>query len=1391
MTTSQKYVFTFYTDDPDPESIVYGCTAATLEEAERMVRAAGYREFTLYEQRALEPHETTGAANARILDNPFLGPEWLPLVETIELLTRKLRMGQFWVLDTYGAAYGHDPYRSPYVQAMHESDGSLHLEVSGRNTEASPLSLQQHGELEFLGWDAPIPADFDPNDTDAAERAHNATPNSHRIFAPGWNARAVAEFFLETLTVVFEITEKDLFNFGENLQQDVERLGVLSQIDDGPIFYLTRPELPEAAGASDASARPVPDAPDAPDDGADTLINSFGPQSEEIELVLTRARSLSLGQAWLIRAAWSSHSDSSWRTCLSAARSAAQRSGLDVVKPLQHQVARALDEARARDELKTGRGVRWGPASYAVRGAVTALLARDLIDEDGFTQIMYDYLTRIWRGGLGKIHPDDAERLEPWHGPQALEVEALLAQVTALQFTGNVEFSGRGSALLDAASAAAESAAVRCGRVPAVDDAMIEVSRRASGEPIRQAAEHSLLALLLRGQIADEGFTQAHYDTLTQAWRQSVGSIHPDDLEIHVSTSTNPPKEGRVHAPVGKYGPQTTEVEAFLQYMSAMEFNPHTPFGDEPKAGFRAARDAVLAALANTGLSDAWDAATDEIARYAWGDYIRNAAQRAVASLMARDQIAVEGFTQAHYDTLTLSWREYIRPIHPDDASIGHPERKYGPQTAALESLLMRARDLTEAERSLLAEQAEHRAAEVELVSDFMFDWEPSTEPEWREKRKRRELLRFFELKLKDSEQAVVDAMRALVVRDFIGERGFTQARYDLLTQSWRQVIGKVHPDDADIRPLHLDRSSSPESAARPPAELLEELTNALGVIAQWQLARNAGAEPLLEAALDDDDVPEAVERARDVLLGLTANDWLTDQIRLSTLAATLQSHLIELDDRELEILRARILSDQPVTLDALGGTFGVTRERIRQLEVLLRNRIAEWMATGTELDLHARAIRQRIGGLNRLDRLVRQLPGLAEQVDAVVLPAWFVIDKFDDAFESDGVWVAEPSLAAVRTEFTQQLTLATSEHGVLSAFDVDSVAESWSSLTPADSGEWLAELGFEPIGEHWFAPRLRSIQDRAAAFLSIEGEPRLDTEIQAGIAPDRALGSIKNALKVDPRLARVDRKSWALTEWNLREYGGLRKEMERRVLENGPIPLEELVAELTEAFAISASSIETYAYSWPFDVIRGHVVLTDKPPVPRRTLTKTKHLYKHGDHWAYRVIVTEDHLRGSGFPIPVALAVELDLQAGGVRTLKCDVGTVVAAWRAQPHLGSIREQVQDLGCKAGDQVMIRGRDGSVSFTRITPLPLEQERAVRALVGFLGGRSLSLSHLAAAVALPAGATWADIRGVFDGRGEQDIVYLLDEAEMFWGLELSSSREMPSSPSAGWQTNPNG
>jgi RNA polymerase sigma-32 factor len=73
--------------------------------------------------------------------------------------------------------------------------------------------------------------------------------------------------------------------------------------------------------------------------------------------------------------------------------------------------------------------------------------------------------------------------------------------------------------------------------------------------------------------------------------------------------------------------------------------------------------------------------------------------------------------------------------------------------------------------------------------------------------------------------------------------------------------------------------------------------------------------------------------------------DWLVDdhlsveaalvaQEQQSSRTAALGRALIDLGTRERRILEARRLSDEPLTLEALADEFGVSRERIRQIEV-------------------------------------------------------------------------------------------------------------------------------------------------------------------------------------------------------------------------------------------------------------------------------------------------------------------------------------------------------------------------------------------------------------------------------------------------------------------------
>ena len=51
-------------------------------------------------------------------------------------------------------------------------------------------------------------------------------------------------------------------------------------------------------------------------------------------------------------------------------------------------------------------------------------------------------------------------------------------------------------------------------------------------------------------------------------------------------------------------------------------------------------------------------------------------------------------------------------------------------------------------------------------------------------------------------------------------------------------------------------------------------------------------------------------------------------------------SKLNKLSSRERRVLEARVLADKPMTLEELAEEFGVARERVRQLEVRVREKM-------------------------------------------------------------------------------------------------------------------------------------------------------------------------------------------------------------------------------------------------------------------------------------------------------------------------------------------------------------------------------------------------------------------------------------------------------------------
>jgi hypothetical protein len=127
-------------------------------------------------------------------------------------------------------------------------------------------------------------------------------------------------------------------------------------------------------------------------------IETYGPQGEYVAALVEQARRLTDEEVLELAQAWY------------AARDATRDATRDAA---WHAARHAIQDAAwyaTRDAIRDAiRDATWDATWNATRDAAAALVVRDQISPDDFTQEHYDILTEPWRRAIGPIHPDDDE----------------------------------------------------------------------------------------------------------------------------------------------------------------------------------------------------------------------------------------------------------------------------------------------------------------------------------------------------------------------------------------------------------------------------------------------------------------------------------------------------------------------------------------------------------------------------------------------------------------------------------------------------------------------------------------------------------------------------------------------------------------------------------------------------------------------------------------------------------------------------------------------------------------------------------------------------------------------------------------------------------------------
>lgn len=409
------------------------------------------------------------------------------------------------------------------------------------------------------------------------------------------------------------------------------------------------------------------------------------------------------------------------------------------------------------------------------------------------------------------------------------------------------------------------------------------------------------------------------------------------------------------------------------------------------------------------------------------------------------------------------------------------------------------------------------------------------------------------------------------------------------------------------------------------------------------------------------------------------------------------------LPDRKLAILEQYLFARTRKTLEELGQTFSVTRERIRQV----KNQVAEDVEelVGPEVSIITATLARKAGfvvGEKDLRLLVDELfEGEALQDPAVDLTRRII----EAALEYDCVRgvCANSEAREVLADFRKQAVELADEVGLLDE-------EALRASLPNEEWLRLFELSVERCGLVRISDRLalRSTKRARAkaAILTIGRLATLDEiAVESGLARTRLAGLLSSI----PGIARASKTKWGIEDWIEDEYEGIAAEIKQRIEEDGGITtLDRLVSELPEMFEVKEGSVRAIVKSSQFVLQDGLVRLAEESEVMLRDIFEVVDgVTEEGwPYWSFSV--HERYFEGyslSGVPPEVADALGCP-RNGSTRAVVSrpgGCGRVSVNWKltslSGASVGYISTALSRLGVAEGDRMcLVVVKPGVVEF---------------------------------------------------------------------------------------------
>lgn len=473
-------------------------------------------------------------------------------------------------------------------------------------------------------------------------------------------------------------------------------------------------------------------------------------------------------------------------------------------------------------------------------------------------------------------------------------------------------------------------------------------------------------------------------------------------------------------------------------------------------------------------------------------------------------------------------------------------------------------------------------------------------------------------------------------------------------------------------------------------AQLVEDLR----VLARWRGLRGGLGSPLIAVDIED-DAPEQVQEVATRISAITGKDFAT--MVESNPVDELENLIEQLDERETLALTEFVMAAEPISMGQLSVRLHVSKSRAGGIVAKLKQDLAAACEFETTAGGLLASIRAEIRPVTLLDRLLDMQPVLRTEVPSLGVPLWLALDRLDDGFEVTGTWAVAPDLRAAKGRTVVMLEQFESDNAVVSV----ETAAATLRLSTDEVREWLRYCDI-PVLDDNVLLSTRRLADHAAGILEVLGPT------QIGRLTD-LLDTDRSESHVAQRLADDERFTQASGQWGLAQPLGVEADREPEVAGH-------LVA--VEPSAAEENSIESTIVVRP-----------------------TRRLYRIGDAWCFRLRVTSEHLRGSGFTVPVGVAQAWGCAQGSVRELPTRLGTQMVRWtRTTPTCGTIRRFLNDLSSQPGDMVFLTGGEGG-GFDVVPCAEIDTADPIRgalALIGVADPQSIADTDVAPLLAAAIG-----------------------------------------------------